>query len=362
MDSSQPKVNSQSIPSLTGLRAIAALMVFLHHYNPFAVWWPGSFLHHFFSHFHIGVALFFVLSGFLITYRYYPFQNQPLKSFFLNRFARIYPLFFVLTIISWFFQPEAFGFSKLSLVLNLLLLKGFFKEFLLSGIPQAWSLSVEETFYILAPFLFFLVQKDKRFLVFLPLFFISIGLIIVVIMKNFHNPFGFFGYGWFMAVFTFSGRAFEFFCGVSLAVFLSRMRKLSAKTPAFTLFGIFAIISGLVGLIWTDPNQTGHLNNIQAIVLNNALIPFFGFSFLIVGLIKEKSWLSIILQWPIFQWLGKTSYAFYLIHLGVVAKLISEIFSGQPFMQFLTLQLLASFLFFAIEEPARNVIRKMGKN
>ena len=60
-------MNKEIFPSLTGIRAIAAYMVFIHHYNTFA----NKGLHDFFGEFHIGVTLFFVLSGFLIAHRYY---------------------------------------------------------------------------------------------------------------------------------------------------------------------------------------------------------------------------------------------------------------------------------------------------
>ena len=88
------------IPALTGIRAIAAYLVYLHHTNPFTEERFGSFIHSFIHQFHIGVSIFFVLSGFLITLRYYESSTLKLpwlKKYFQNRIARVYPMYFILT-------------------------------------------------------------------------------------------------------------------------------------------------------------------------------------------------------------------------------------------------------------------------
>ena len=59
--------NLTYIPALTGIRAVAAYVVFLHHLSFFN---NGTLLWQFTNEGHIGVTIFFVLSGFLITLRY----------------------------------------------------------------------------------------------------------------------------------------------------------------------------------------------------------------------------------------------------------------------------------------------------
>ena len=86
------------IPALTGVRALAAFLVFFHHHptkflivGPLALW----------LEMHVGVTLFFVLSGFMITWRYDRRGPRPesfLRGYFVNRFARIYPLYLALMI------------------------------------------------------------------------------------------------------------------------------------------------------------------------------------------------------------------------------------------------------------------------
>ena len=89
------------IPALTGVRAIAAWLVFFHHYNKNEFPYPVFRL---FNEFHIGVSLFFVLSGFLICLRYYEHikVSRPwFARYMQNRIARIYPMYFLLTLATF---------------------------------------------------------------------------------------------------------------------------------------------------------------------------------------------------------------------------------------------------------------------
>ncbi|WP_139147353.1 acyltransferase family protein, partial [Hymenobacter lapidarius] len=96
-------------PSLTGIRAIAAYMVVLFH---IAQDFQKEESHEiistivlkFFLEWHIGVTIFFVLSGFLITIRYAGRIEPSLgwaKKYMKNRFARIYPIYFLLTVTTF---------------------------------------------------------------------------------------------------------------------------------------------------------------------------------------------------------------------------------------------------------------------
>ena len=73
-------MNKVNFPALTGIRALAAFMVYIHHYNPFSIEFFGKYIHDFFSEFHIGVTIFFVLSGFLICNRYFDEPNFSFKN------------------------------------------------------------------------------------------------------------------------------------------------------------------------------------------------------------------------------------------------------------------------------------------
>jgi peptidoglycan/LPS O-acetylase OafA/YrhL len=151
--------------ALTGVRVIAAYMVFIHHKNPFDENFFGTSIFDFFREFHIGVTIFFVLSGFLIAYRYFEEENINFKYYLVKRFARIYPVYFVLTTVT--FLGYAIYYSKLDMnnlglyFFNITFLRGFFDDLKFTGIAQGWSLTVEECFYFLAPLFLFLLKKVK---------------------------------------------------------------------------------------------------------------------------------------------------------------------------------------------------------
>jgi peptidoglycan/LPS O-acetylase OafA/YrhL len=121
--------------TLTGVRAIAAFMVYLHHFNPI----PKEYrIHYIIKEMHIGVTLFFVLSGFLIAYRYLDLYNFNFRNYIINRVARIYPMYFLLTTITFLFiLYNNFDIKQLMVYgLNISMLKGFFTNFAFTGIPQ----------------------------------------------------------------------------------------------------------------------------------------------------------------------------------------------------------------------------------
>ena len=70
-----------SLPALTGIRAIAAYMVFIHHYNPFCEARFGTTIHSFFSQFHIGVTIFFVFQYiYVVVTDYKEFKKKLLNK------------------------------------------------------------------------------------------------------------------------------------------------------------------------------------------------------------------------------------------------------------------------------------------
>ncbi|RFP63341.1 acyltransferase [Hymenobacter lapidiphilus] len=155
--------SKQYFPALTGIRALAAYTVFLTHYNPFAeASWLGLLLREGNS----GVTVFFVLSGFLIATRYgqrVEMRREWIVDYFRNRFARIYPVYFLVTLATFvvlYLRPDYdligrwAGYTTQDMVLvaglNFTLTKAFFYPFVFTGIAQGWTLTVEECFYALA--------------------------------------------------------------------------------------------------------------------------------------------------------------------------------------------------------------------
>lgn len=210
-------VKTKYFNSLTGLRFLAATLVFVYHNRKY---WRAD-LHpeilRFVNEFHVGVSLFFVLSGFLIAYTYY---DEPLSSarkygkYFLIRLARIMPIYWL--VLTAYYLDPAFGKYNFSL-LTYSLFHAFSNLRGLEGIAQAWSLNVEMSFYILAPFLYFLLRKKCMYLILALIVIIITTILVGNIWSSFGNSQQFFYPTKFVINSTFAGRSVQFLAGMLLA-------------------------------------------------------------------------------------------------------------------------------------------------
>lgn len=348
--------------ALTGYRAMAAYMVFCVHFNWFE---KGSAIHAFFAGFGIGVPLFFALSGFLIYTRYntstvtVPFY----KKYMLNRFARIYPVYFLVTTLTLLFNYKAAAFTPYWIkvyLLNITFLRGFSDKYLPTLVGQGWSLTVEEVFYVLAPIIFLVgANSIKRFFgVFVAIFsfgwllsFLSVDVLHGALWSN-HK---------FMLLHTFFGHSFAFTIGIMVGVLNDRLKDIEFKQ--FTLLGFTGLFLSLF-LLSKFNNVTGHgPENVftwQGLFIYNFLaVPFIGA--ILWGLVRERTWLSQLLSTNLFQVLGKSSYSFYLIHFGIFHAIINRFITENIFLLFILLVLLAAGLWRFIEEPMNEGIRKGAK-
>jgi peptidoglycan/LPS O-acetylase OafA/YrhL len=146
------------LPALDGLRWVAVLVVMVYHFGWKAV--PGD----------LGVSGFFVLSGFLITWLLLREHERTgtvsLKGFYLRRTLRIFPAYYVFVALCVAIDL-ARGDARVRPVIlpALTYTVNYFNAF--NGHPSnsmahAWSLAVEEQFYLLWPFLFLLAIRAGR--------------------------------------------------------------------------------------------------------------------------------------------------------------------------------------------------------
>ncbi len=345
-------------PALTGVRALAAYMVFMHHFIP--VQWENKYfnLTYFFGELHIGVTFFFVLSGFLIHNRYHNFDNLNVKNYFnyfSSRVARIFPIFFILTtitlILNYFTENKDEGLLGKNLgiwLLNISLVKGFFSGLNFSGIPQSWSLTVEFCFYAIAPFLFFKF-KNVKILPLVSICLLAIGFGFVFIFQNMplHH---FFGDYRFMLCYSFFGRSFEFFLGCYLSANLFKWRKNKFKNGLFTYSGVFLIIITIYILSLLRMPMIYGVHTAPGLIINNFILPFCILIFF-KGLLIEKTVVSSVFSSSLFQILGKSSYAFYLIHVGFIQKFLFHFVTQQYSYIFILLNIVSIFAYHLIEEP-----------
>lgn len=181
--------------SLTSLRFIAAFLVVGFHYFSFS---PNySFLNYIFARGHYGVDFFFILSGYVLTLRYYlDIKNNLLdnKKFILNRIFRIAPAYYLSLILALPFlikningntflsNPQnisLYVLSNLTFTQSVLPFKSLVDYWNLPG----WTLSVEFFFYLSFPLISTYILKKRRMYLWLVIF-ILMDLLIYLIQKN----------------------------------------------------------------------------------------------------------------------------------------------------------------------------------
>lgn len=358
---------------LTGFRALAMFMVYICHYETFIPeswgWFPFSFIHEF----HISLVMFFVLSGFLITYRYYDWfvgENFSLRSYAANRVIRIYPLWFILTTLT-FIPLLLAGFRNGTLVnklglyfLNITLLKGFFHDLLFTGIGQGWSLTVEECFYFAAPVIVWMIFRKKNSIWAMPFVFLALGLGLVLLCRNIHY-YGLMDGPFFVMAFTFFGRSTEFLVGVQIALWLRNRKEKLNGVPGMrnTSIGIFFMIVCLTMLALLRGNGSVYIKGAYhpaGMFVNTVLTPI-AIAFFMIGLITENTMISRLLSNKFVQLMGKSSYAFYLIHVGFIHDFILTHITENYLVRLGLLVAIAIFIFQFVEHPLSKWLKKKFK-
>ena len=303
-------------PSLNGLRFIAATLVFIHHFvNLKCVLLSGvEMKSSFFSPLGAtGVTLFFVLSGFLITYlllkEYDSSLTIDIKKFYIRRMLRIWPLYFLTLFIylgyGYFFNEIGHDFFLIKLVLYLFFLPNVAYILLTSGgFPsQLWSVGSEEQFYLIYPWIMKIFRKKIIIIVIsVPLLLIGVrfGLLSIIINQQ---ALIFKGINVFRFLFDFID-AFRIDCmliGGLFALLLYNQHKYlkilySKKTQIIVYaFTIILIVSGF-----------------KILVINHTVFSIL-FGIIILNLASNSN--SILsLENNLFNKLGKISYGLYVIH------------------------------------------------
>lgn len=349
-----------TFPALTGFRFVSALLVFIFHYNPFR---QGSFIWGICNEMYIGVGMFFVLSGFLITYNYYDkvkFDWTFMRTYFIRRFARIYPIYFLLTLLyfSYHIFTNPLDNFVTQFFLNIFLIKGFSEKYFLSGIMQAWSLTTEECFYLCAPLIYWLIKFRKIFWTQIFIL-ILIGILLVLISLSLPH-FYFFESFHFLFIATFFGRCFEFYIGIHLALSLKKTQTdKRLDYPTSTSMGGISVVACLVAMsVVRYMYQLDHSSSTPVGLFINNIILAFSVSLLLKGLITESTFFSKILSSPFVVLLGKSSYVFYLIHAGLLADFLTKYTGDSICLKFILLQMMAVLLYLLIEKPLNLKIRK----
>jgi peptidoglycan/LPS O-acetylase OafA/YrhL len=295
------------IKSLDGLRGIAILSVMILHLVPTLPPAPTpliGFFYRFSSFGQMGVDLFFVLSGFLITrILFTAYQERAFfKNFYIRRALRIFPLYYLFLALSFFVFPILTGENPLSFgeqawyifyIHNI----AYTFNLPLSGAIHLWSLAVEEHFYLVWP-ICIKVFKPKR------TFWLSMGIIFIAFVTRF--VFIKFNYNAFYFSVT---RADNLALGAILA-YLEFQNKLKSFP---LIFGIGSMVLSLsLSCIWIifggDANQTIQLIKPNMIGLLMACLVG-----LAITLPNESLYYRTLCN-RILTFTGNISYGLYLFH------------------------------------------------
>lgn len=342
-------------PEVDGLRAISVLLVIFYHaqlsFNGIQIVHGGF----------IGVDIFFVISGYLITSlllkELLKDNNFSILEFYQRRIRRIIPLLIIVTIVSlplgWFsLTGSNFKSFLYSLIYSLGFGSNFFFFFdnleyrsvdsLLKPFLHSWSLSVEEQFYIFFPIFLLTVYKYLRKYL---LFFFILLFISSFLFANFES-----GKNQILSFYFIHTRLWEIIAGSILAFFeIKFQKKKRNKHPynyIFSWIGIILIL--LSGFLFT--HNTFHPSYIT-------LIPILG-TCLIIWHISENEAIYKILTSKILVSLGLISYSLYLWHypLFAFARNTNSFQYGSDKIKWIFITFILSIIsYFLIEKVARNV-------
>ena len=290
--------SSKYRPDIDGLRAIAVMLVVIFHAFPEAM--PGGF---------IGVDIFFVISGFLITgiiVRELDQKRFSLLAFYNRRIRRIFPALIVVLcvtlVLGWLWMlPAAYAqlssdvFASAAFFANiaLLLQSGYFDiESAKKPLLHLWSLGIEEQFYLVWPLLLMLVARLRlRMLtavsvVGMASFVLNVALIGSNPVATFYLPFT---------------RAWELLAGAALACGWNQISQTGAASNRRALFGVL-LIATAAAVLDTKSAFPGWW----------AMLPVAGAALLLSA---PAAWFcQALLASPPMVWVGLISYPLYLWH------------------------------------------------
>ena len=347
------------VPALTGIRAVAALWVLFGHYSSFLVndfnFPSDSVLQPLFRSPYAGVDLFFILSGFIISYTYSKsFADRGLKAsskFWWKRFARIYPAYLFATLVAGtmfavaikvgheFRNEDVPSLTPTTIAANILGIQTWVDIPSLDG--PAWSVSSEFFAYAIFPLIALIMPfLRKRLMLFLSgalcIFSLYFTELQGVAPERIWQVF------------------FEFLIGVIIY-------QLSAGTSSVPRQITSAWFRGAV---WLAALAVIYASGTQPTEAHYAVAPIFAVA---VWSYSVPSTKSSLLDSPVMVRLGLWSYSLYLLHRliqnaasGANLRSTGYVFAdGLIFILLIALAILsAGMLYHFVEEPARKYLNR----
>lgn len=280
-------IRSYYQPQLDGLRAVCIMFTFLNHIHGAPSWVNGS----------VGVDIFFALSGFLITslmsIEYSENGSISLRNFYIRRLFRIAPMYFLVFFI----------YALLAVGMSLILREPSKMSDLASSWPwiisfnrelcdvacghtffgHAWTIGIEEKFYIFWPLLFLVIGERTRFTMLAVL--MLAGVLVALLMPQ---------------------QMTRGYLGIIFGCTAAQWARYQTKSQFGALPGLILMV---IGYCFSTKFGNGYWN----------LLISLGASWLIVVLLHKPSgnlYKFLSLKWLV--WLGKLTYGVYLLHVLVI--------------------------------------------
>ena len=358
---------SKYLPSIDSLRALAVLAVIIYHVD--VNYLPGGFL---------GVDLFFVLSGYLISSliikEFRKTGTVNLYNFYIRRARRLLPaVYFMITIglvVMVLFNEVLLRKSHLDAIFGYIYSSNwwyifhkldYFDSFgAQSPFKHLWSLAIEEQFYMIFPLLFLLVNgkkksKDGTYKLNKNFLYVVLGLILVsliahILLFDINNISRIY--------FGTDTRAFSLLVGVIGAILYPMERLHSKVTPQqnmiYSVVSLASIATLITIMVYTSEYNTWLYRGGFLLVAILGLI-------VIISSGKQHTLMSKLLSFKPIVFIGKISYSLYLWHFPILVLTtpVSEI--GNPNIFFVILRIVLTFAvaivsYVFVETP----IRKLG--
>ncbi|MES2766972.1 MAG: acyltransferase [Bacteroidota bacterium] len=293
---------------LNGIRAIAALIVIVFHIDQsmdylFGIQPVGFYLK---GTAHLGVILFFSLSGFLITYLLLKEKEQfgtiDLPKFYKRRILRIWPLYYLIIIIGIIFiflkisiPPEKDFITTITLYTFLMANAAYAFEYAVITLIPLWSVGVEEQFYVFWPILINKTRNTLRTLALVIFFYISAKLLFRFLENG----------NWYKLI---SLTAFDTMAIGGIAAFLYYSQSKWLRLIYHPAVQITSWLALAYSIFYTPLHIL--------YVLDNELCAIF-FTIIIVNVSTNPKTI-LDLEKPVFNFIGRISYGMYVYHIPLM--------------------------------------------
>lgn len=302
------------LPQLDSVRGISFIAIFLFHAvritdKPFFL---SGFVHFLYSNLDMGIEIFFVLSSFLLTWlglrEYEKRGNFSFKNYFVRRALRIWPLYFFILFLGFVIIPAVANHVHHPISLPdkwyyIFFIANFYTIDHVFFLRILWTISVEEQFYL---FWGLSLKFFHKRLLWVIAILVLTSISFEVYAMSMHAP----------SYFNTLTYLFDFACGASAAVLVSRPNRISdfirkLSQPATIIFYCYLVFHFII-FYFLNKNSTGIINDLVALINRYLFIIYI--AIFIAEQVINNSRTKFFAESKFLIFTGKLSYGLYCYH------------------------------------------------